>query len=157
HRHTQILEGASMTVATLLDPEIAQAKLAAEALGPEEVSAPFIHRDDVLRVDGRANPFHFAPDGAAVGIGMTHIAFIEERLPLLRGAVLQGRHIVGYLQKGAALLAAVNHIVQPIPLFAPLLTLKPGLVPHRSAPYVFVTNILQASPVGKTAPLYMIP
>src|SRR5215510_15478706 len=123
-----------MAVAALLHPEIAQSELTAETLGPEEVRPSLIHRDNVYRFDGRANPLHLAPDSAAIRIARPHIARVEKVLPLLRRAVTQRLHIVDHFQERAAFFASIDNFVQGITLVAPLLTLKPGLITHASAP-----------------------
>src|SRR4029453_4611910 len=123
-----------MAVAALLDPEITQAELTAEALGPEEVRPSLIHGDNVFRFDGRANPFHFAQKGAAQRIARPHIARVEEVLPLLRRTATQRLHIVDHFQERAAFFASIHNFVQGIALVAPLLTLKPSLITHGSAP-----------------------
>src|SRR5262245_6192427 len=123
-----------MAIAALLHPQIAQAQLTAEAISPEEVRPALIHGDDVFRVDGRTNPLHLAPDGAAIGIARPHVARVEKLLPLLRRAVAQRLHIMRHFQERAAFFAAIHHFVQGVALVTTLLTLKPGLITHDSAP-----------------------
>src|SRR5919199_668295 len=101
-----------MAVAALLHPEITQSELAAEALSPEEVRAPLVHGDDILRVDGGADPLQLAPDGAAIGVRCAHVARVEEVLPLLCRAVTQCVHVVSHFQERATLLTAVDDLVE---------------------------------------------
>ena len=61
HRHPEVLERAGVAEAALLDPEIADPDHLAEPLGPEEVGAALVHRDDVLVVDLRAAPTPSCP------------------------------------------------------------------------------------------------
>src|SRR5574338_191058 len=66
HRHAEVLEGPGVRVAALLDPEVLEPDLAAEALGPEQVRVALVHRDDVLAGDRGEHPFLLAPDARAV-------------------------------------------------------------------------------------------
>ena len=61
HRHAEVLEGARVRVAALLDPQILDADLAAVALRPEQVRVTLVHRHDVLVVDLRAAPIPSCP------------------------------------------------------------------------------------------------
>ena len=66
HRHAEVLERPGVRVAAQLDPEIVEAELAAVALGPEQVRAALVHRDDVLVAHLGADPLLLAPDAGAV-------------------------------------------------------------------------------------------
>ena len=81
HGHAEILEGAGVRVAALLDPEILQAELAAEAIGPEEVGAALVHRHDHLVAHRRGDPLLLAPHRRAVGPGGALVAIVEEAHP----------------------------------------------------------------------------
>ena len=61
HGHAEVLERAGVRVAALLDPQIVEAELAAEALGPEQVGAALVHRDDVLVARRRGRPTPSCP------------------------------------------------------------------------------------------------
>ena len=94
HRHAEVLEGPAVGVAAELDPEVVHADHLAEALGPEEVRAALVERDDVVVVDLRQDPFLLAPDAGAVGPLGGLVAVLEELHPRLGAAVGQRLHVV---------------------------------------------------------------
>ena len=61
HRHAEVFERAGVAVAAQLHPEVVDAELRAVALGPEEVRAAFVHRDDGVVGARRARPTRACP------------------------------------------------------------------------------------------------
>ena len=57
----EVLEGPGVRVAAQLDPQVVEPELAAVALGPEQVRAALVHRDDVLVCAARGRPIPSCP------------------------------------------------------------------------------------------------
>ena len=84
HGHAEVLERPGVRVAAHLDPEIVEAELAAVALGPEQVRAALVHRDDVLVAELGADPLLLAPDARAVRPRRALVALVEQAHPRRR-------------------------------------------------------------------------
>jgi hypothetical protein len=99
HRHAEVLEGPAVGIAAKLQPEIVHSHDLAEPLGPEQVRAALIERDDVLVGDLRQDPLFLAPDARAVGPLGGLVAVLEELHPRFGTAVGQGLHVVPHFQQ----------------------------------------------------------
>src|ERR1051326_2134000 len=98
-----------MRIAAQFHPKISQADDLAETLGPKQVRAPFIQRDDVFRADLRQNPFFFAPHTRAIWPFIAFISFSEKTLPLLRAAIGQRLDVVPHFSARVATSSVVLH------------------------------------------------
>src|SRR4029434_8803356 len=78
------------------------AKLLAVPLGPEQVGAALVQRDDVVVRHVRRHPLLLAPDPAAVRPGGSLVAGVEEAGPGGRALLLELAKVVGDFQEGAA-------------------------------------------------------
>ena len=128
HRHAEILERPGVRVAAHLDPEILDPDRLAVALGPEDVGAALVHRDDVLVADFRTDPFLLAPDARAVRPRGALVAIVEEAHPRDRAAVPQGLDVVRDLQQLPAGGAVVNRLPDGMLAVAPGGAAKDGAV-----------------------------
>src|SRR6188508_3390816 len=103
-----------MRLAAHLDPELVHAELTAEPLGPHQVRAAFVHRDDVLVPDPGADPFLLTPHSGSVWPLRPLVASVEQDLPFLGGAPSQSREIVRHLQEIAAVRTAVEWLLEVV-------------------------------------------
>lgn len=109
--HAQVLEAAGVAIAAEFDPEVGDAELFAEAIGPKEVGVAFEHADDVFVGEGGDDPFAQAPDAAAVGPDGGTGAGFEEFLPVLGAAGFEGFAIVVDFEEATADRAGVDDVV----------------------------------------------
>ena len=130
HRHPEIFERAGVRLAAHLDPELVHAELAAEALGPHQVRAPFVHRDDVLVANAGAHPFLLAPHGRPVGPFRALVPAVEQLLPRLGGTAAQRGQIVRHFEQVAARRAAVERLLEVVFAVAAGDALENGSVFH---------------------------
>ena len=128
--HAQIFEAAGVAVAAQLDPEVRQANLLAQPLGPEQVGVPLKHADDVVVGQVGDDPLFHGPDAAAVGPLGAARALVEQGLPLLGAALAQGLQVVVDLQQAAACGAGVDDIVNGVAAGAAPETAKSCLCVH---------------------------
>ena len=128
--HAQIFEAAGVAVAAQLDPQVGQANLLAQSLGPEQVGVALKHADDVVVGQVGDEPLFHGPDAAAVGPLAAAGALVEQGLPLLGAALAQGLQRVVDLQQAAAGGAGVDDIVNRIAAGAAPETAKSCLVVH---------------------------
>ena len=108
HGHAQVFERAAVAVAAQLDPQVIDADFAPVALGPEEIGAAFVHRDDHVVGQLRHDPLALAPHARAVRPLVVPVAVVEQLHPGGTAAVLQGLDVVDDLQQAVALGAAVD-------------------------------------------------
>ena len=87
HRHAEVLERTRVAVAAELDPEVVDADLLAVALGPEQVRAALVHRDDDVVGQLGHDPLALAPDARAVRPGGSLVAIVEELHPRRAAAI----------------------------------------------------------------------
>jgi hypothetical protein len=127
HRHAQILEAPGVGVPAELEPEVVQSKVFAQPPPPEQVRVAFVHRDDVLVFDRRADELALAPDTASVGPFRRVRPGIEEVPPGLGRAPLQAREVVLDRQQ-AAVRPSVHDVGQRPPARVVAPTLEPGSV-----------------------------
>ncbi len=128
HRHAEILERPGVRVAAHLDPEILDPDRPAVALGPEDVGAALVHRDDVLVADLGTDPLLLAPDARAVRPRGALVAIVEEAHPRDRAAVPQGLDVVRDLQQLPAGGAVVDRLPDGMLAVAPGNAAKDGAV-----------------------------
>ena len=130
HRHPEILERPGVRLAAHLDPELVHAELAAEALGPHQVGAALVHRDDVLVADAGADPFLLAPHGRAVGPLRALVAAVEQLLPFVGGTAAERGQVVHHFEQIAARRAAVEWLLEVVFAVAAGDALENGSVFH---------------------------
>ena len=114
HGHAEVLERSGVGIAAQLHPQVAHPQLASEPLGPEQVRAALVHRDDRFVSDVRAHPFLLAPDRRAIGPGGPLVALVEQPHPRDRRPVGQRVEVVGDLEQVAAGRTAVDRLPQGI-------------------------------------------
>ena len=119
-----------MAVAAELNPEVRDADLLAQSLGPEAVGVPLVDGDDVLVVDLRADPLLLSPDPAAIGPLRGPDSAVEELHPRGRASIPQRLHIVLDVQQPAAVFAVVDNVEDGVPPTAAADALKPTAVAH---------------------------
>ena len=107
----------------------------AVAVGPEEVRAALVDRDDVLVVDEGHHPLLLAPHAGAVGADVAPVAVVEELHPRRRRAAAAARSMSWTdLEQVAARRAAVDDLEQAEPAGAAVDALEPGVVLAHDTP-----------------------
>src|SRR4029079_16272918 len=110
HRHPEVLERPGVGVAALLHPQLVEAQRVAEAVGPEQVRAALVHRDDVLVADLGTDPLLLAPDRRSVGPRRALVSLVEQPHPRRRAAIAQRLDVVADLEQIAAGGAVVDRL-----------------------------------------------
>jgi hypothetical protein len=117
HGHAEVLEGAGVGDAAVLDPEVVHSVkvLAAEALRPEEVGVALEEGDDVVRVDLREHELLLGPDARAVGPGGAADAGVEEVAPVGSRKPSERLHVVLDVEEAAGA-GPVDDLVERVAL-----------------------------------------
>jgi hypothetical protein len=132
HGHAEVLEGAGVGDAAVLDPEVVHSVkvLAAEALRPEEVGVALEEGDDVVRVDLREHELLLGPDARAVGPGGAADAGVEEVAPVGSRKPSERLHVVLDVEEAAGA-GPVDDLVERVALVGIAVGgRRKGNVPH---------------------------